>query len=147
MIIYILGYRDTTFLAYDLENHIRYDIPLLKAYDLGTGTVDIKDVEYNKLYGRSVGVTDHYLRYCEFVIPCGAYMFNCLKNKVIRLNMKLDYTLDEIKGFWSNEDISINRIAEVLSIDIINTRRLVKAWEDNLEYEHITYLKEKPSKN
>jgi len=42
-------------------------------------------------------------------------------------------TLDKAKELYLDDSISVNKIAEVLNMDLIKTRRLVKEWNNEIK--------------
>ena len=56
----------------------------------------------------------------------------------LSLELKNKRLINNIKDLYFNENISANKISEVLGLDIIETRKLLKKWRDSDElYIHL----------
>lgn len=133
MIHYILTNKEDVLITYNPENNYIYNIKLNKCYSLSHGMIELKDIEYNTLVGRTVVACKNNI---DYIIPCGIYMFNT-KN-IAKTTFKLEYTINELKTLFKKGEISVNKLKELLNIDIIATRRVAKVWINNKEVNHIT---------
>jgi len=137
MIQYILTNTSNNLITYNPANNHKYYIQLNKVYDLSQGIISVDEIRYDTLIGKTICAIKQTNNY---IIPCGAYMFSVKKDGIIKTDFKFEHTIYDLKKLIRKKDISINRVKELLDLDIMSTRKLVKIWVNKKEVNFVRTL-------